>query len=487
MKAFSYLVIIACCLSSCSKWLDVKPQSEVSQDVLFSTEEGYQEALNGIYTRCTLSDSYGLEISCGFLDILAQNYVILGSDQGGFKQTSLYNYKDAAFISRKDGAWKALYNGVANSNLILSHIEGQQKLFTGSKYALIKGEALGLRAYFHFDALRMFAPSFVSDANAKAIPYVTTFSKQVTPLSTVGQVLDSVINDLNSAKELLRRADPIVSAGYIVGYPIKDSSTETSGDLFLQERRHRLNFYAVCGTLARAYLYKGDKVNALSNALEIINANKFPWTRQNDFLNPNDELKDRILYKELIFGWYAPTRKDDLDNRFRNTLLSLTQNTSEGQILYEVGGVGGEDYRYKQWFSERSSSTGTLLQLEKYKRDPDANIHDLMIPAIRLSEMYYIAAECTFDLDPQKAWDYFNTVRFYRGIGDAVTNEPSKDVFLNELVKECRKEFYGEGQIFYMLKRLNRAIAGPSGSTYGPSGSIFVLPLPDDEIQFGNR
>jgi hypothetical protein len=487
MRTLSILLIIACSFTSCSKWLDIKPQSEVSQDVLFSTQEGFQEALNGIYSRCSQSDSYGRDITCGFLDVMAQNYSIDSKDPLNYIQTALFNFKSDSLISRKDHAWKALYNGVANSNIILQHIEGKQKLFAGTKYALIKGEALGLRAYFHLDALRMFAPSFVSNAKAKAIPYVTTFSKSVTPLSTVTEVLDSIIADLNSAKELLRSSDPILSAGYVVGYPVKDSSTETAGELFLQHRRHRMNYYAVCATLARAYLYKGDKANALTNALEIINANKFPWTKQSNFLNPDPELKDRILYKELIFAWYVPNRSDDLKTLFRAGATSLNVKSTEGQLIYEVGGVGGDDFRYKQWLSEQSAAAGTYLQLEKYTRDPDANLHYQMAPAIRLSEIYYIAAECTFDIDPTKAWGYFNTVRLNRGIGTTITNEPSKEIFLNELVKECRKEFYGEGQIFYMYKRLNRGIVGPSGSLIAPSDNVFVLPLPDDEIQFGTR
>lgn len=484
MKSISTLIIIACCFTSCSKWLDVKPQSEVSQDVLFSTQEGFEEALNGIYSRCSLADSYGRDITCGFLDVLAQNYTIPTLDNYKYRQTSLYNYKDNDFIIRKDNAWKALYNGVANSNLILEHIEGKQQLFAGTKFSLIKGEAFALRAYFHFDALRMFAPAYESDANAKAIPYVTTFSKSVIAFSTVSQVLDSVIGDLKRAKELLRVSDPILSPGYVVGYPAKDSSTENTGELFLQHRRHRMNYYAVCGTLARVYLYKGDKANALINAEEVINANKFPWTTQKNFLNPDDEKKDRILYKELIFAFYVPNRKDDLNSLFRAGSQSLNIKTTEGQTIYEVGGVGGDDFRFKQWLSLQTESADTYLQVEKYKRDGDANLHDLMAPAIRLSEMYYIAAECTFDNNPQKAWDYFNTVRLNRGIGVALS-DPLKETFLTELVKECRKEFYGEGQIFYMYKRLNRAIVGPSGATYAPVNSIFVLPLPDDEIQFG--
>lgn len=487
MKKYYLLIIVMAGLVSCKKWLEVTPQSEISQGVLFSSQAGFEEALNGVYSRCAQEDSYGKEITCGFLDVLAQNYVITNLDPQAYKQTSLYNYNEEYFISRRDDAWKALYAAIANSNLILHHIEGKEKLFTGKEYELIKGEALALRAYLHFDLLRLFGPSYVSNPNALAIPYVVEFTKKITPMSTVHGVLDTIIMDLTAAKELLKVSDPILNAGYKVGYPAKDSSTEQTGPLFLQNRRHRMNYYAVCGELARVYLYKGDKVNALANALEVINSTKFPWTRQNDFLNPDDEKKDRILYRELVFGWYIPNTSGALNRLFRDGENALFITTVEGQNLYETGGVGGEDFRYKQWFSEKSGGLGTRLQLEKYYRDGDANIHYQMAPALRLSEMYYIAAECTFDTDPVKAWGYFNTVRFYRGIGTAITNEPSKDVFMTELVKECRKEFYGEGQIFYMYKRLNRPVVGLAGASYPANNAMFVLPLPDDEIQFGNR
>lgn len=486
-KYYILLIIVAAGLVSCKKWLDVTPQSEIAQGVLFSTQAGFEEALNGVYSRCAQQDSYGREITCGFLDVMAQNYVITNLDPQAYRQTSLYNYNDEFFIDRRDGVWKALYAAIANSNLILRHIEGKENLFTGREYELIKGEALALRAYLHFDLLRLFGPSYVNDPGALAIPYVTEFTNKITPMSTVRGVLDTLIMDLTAAKALLKVSDPILDAGYKVGYPLKDSSTEETGALFLQNRRHRMNYYAVCGELARVYLYKGDKVNALANAQEVINSNKFPWTRQNDFLNPNDEKKDRILYRELLFAWYIPNTSGALNTRFRDGESALFITSVEGQNLYETGGVGGEDFRFKQWFSEKSGGLGTRLQLEKYYRDGDANIHYQVAPALRLSEMYYIAAECTFDTDPVKAWGYFNDVRFHRGIGTTITDEPSKDVFLTELLKECRKEFYGEGQIFYMYKRLNRPVVGLSGASYPATNAMFVLPLPDDEIQFGNR
>lgn len=491
MKKYYILIItgVTMGLASCSKWLDLKPQTDISQGVLFSTQAGFEDALNGVYSLC-VKESYGNELTLGFLDVMAQNYTIPVLDVYAYKQTALYNYTDKFFVERRDNAWKNLYAAIANSNLILHHIKGQENLFSNREYELIKGEALALRAYLHFDLLRLFGPSFASNPNANAIPYVTTFSKNITPMSTVSAAADSIINDLTEAKALLSVSDPILGAGYKVGYPLQDSlktNTELNGPVFLQNRRHRMNYYAVCAELARVYLYKGDKENALKNAVEVITSAKFPWTRKNDFLNANDELKDRILYKELVFGWYAPNQTDAIKGRFRNGDNSQSINSTDGQTLYEVGGVGGDDFRYKQWFSQQSGASGIRLQLEKYTRDPDKNLHYQMVPALRLSEMYYIAAECTFDTDPEKAWGYFNEVRFNRGIGTKVTNQPSKEIFLSELVKEARKEFYGEGQIFYMYKRLNRPVIGLGGSIFPATDKMFVLPLPDDEIQFGNR
>ncbi len=482
MRLIITTLILALTFTSCKKWLDIQPESEVSDEVLYSTEEGFQEALIGVYSKCSEEGLYGRELTAGPPEVLAQNYTLTDNDAYYYLKTSKYLYTDPDFISRKDNIWQGLYNAIANCNLLLSNIDSKQKLFTGNNYALIKGEALALRAYLHFDLLRMFAP--VSPA-AKGIPYVTKYSKDITPLSTVGAVLDSVINDLGKAKELLA-IDPIISKAYIVGYPTQTDTTlnteESNPQLFLQNRRHRLNYYAVCGTLARVYLYKNDKANALTNALEVINSKKFPWTNNTDFLAVDDDKKDRILYKELLFGWYIPTLAKSYKNGFFLTGTSgihLSENA--GQSIYETGGAGADDLRYKEWFVSSSGSTSNTLNITKYLHNTDntatdANLHYMMAPAIRLSEMYYIAAECSNNVD------YLNTVRTHRGIGSPVTED-----LVTALLKDCRKEWYAEGQIFYMYKRLNHDIANQNGGNIPASDNIFVLPLPNDEILYGGR
>lgn len=480
---------------SCAKWLDIQPESDVDKNILFSTEDGFKEALIGVYTRAAKSDLYGKELTIGTSEVLVQNYTIPNNDPLRYQQTKNFKYNDANFIARKDNVWKGLYNGIVNANLILGEVDKKQNLFIGNNYALIKGEALALRAFLHFDVLRLFAPAPVSNNKVDAIPYVTTYSNKSTKLSSVSQVLDSVIRDLEQAKDLLK-IDPIRQTSYIVGYPTSTDTLENSElsdrNLFLQNRRHRLNYFAVCGLLARVNLYKGDQIKALAYAKEIIAAKKFPWTNRTDFLAVDADKKDRILYKELLFAWYIPALSNTFNNEwFAEGNSGMYLDQEEAKIIYDVGGAGGSDMRYTQWFGSTSVGSAFISPLLKYRRNTfsenfSANLHYLVAPAIRLSEMYYIAAECTFGNDPAQALAYLDEVRQNRGIGQKL-EMMSQAAFREVLIKEYRKEMYAEGQLFFVYKRLNQPIVGQQGAVIPVNQQVFTWPLPDDEIIYGQR
>ncbi|HEX6431674.1 MAG TPA: RagB/SusD family nutrient uptake outer membrane protein, partial [Niastella sp.] len=480
MKNIIWFTIVVLTLSSCKKWLDVNPVSQVPESDLFNTAEGFEESLNGIYTRCSKKELYGYELTCGFPEVLAQNYSFPEADDHQlYIQTSKYNYKDRDFMVRKDTAWIGLYHAIVNCNLLLKNLETRKEILSPDRWALIKAEALALRGFLHFDVLRLFAPSFKSNPAAKTIPYVADFSNQVTPASTVTEVLTKIAEDLSQAKELIRPVDPILTAAYVPGYPTDTIPVEEQANtLFMQNRRHRMNYYAICAELARVNLYMEKTNEALNNALEVINSNKFPFTDVDDFTDTDAKEKDRILYKELLFGWYIPAMADTLKNRFNVGRRSLFIEQNAGNVMYETTGAGGDDRRFKEWFRPVSGAAPyDWFELQKYLRDNELNRHYLMAPAIRLSEVYYIAAECMYDIDPAKAVTLLKTVRLNRGITrDMVV--ATKEDFMRELIKEARKDFFGEGQILYMYKRLNRAIDVPLRGSIPASDNVFVMPLP---------
>jgi hypothetical protein len=494
MKKYLYIVVISLLVcTSCKKFLDVQPESDVTKEQLFSSEDGFKEALNGVYNYCAGKDLYGGRLTFSNLELMAQNY---DPTNIVYKNIQSFQYANQVVISDNDGIWTNGYKAIGYCNAILDAIDAKKEIFSGKNYDIIKGEALTLRAYLHFDLLRLFAPSFKNNPVAKALPYVTTVSITATPFSTTTEVLDKIVADLTAAK-LLLKSDPILSSAYKVGYPnkrtaenvsIPDNET-SSANIFLQNRRHRMNYYSACGELARVYLYKEDFAKSLENANEVINSKKFPWTEKEDFLRAKIGQRDKIFYPELVSCWYVPESKELLEGYFSNNNAAFSPTIAQKDLIFEGGTTGADDYRWRQWFIDVPATSGASRAfLQKYVVNPDVegNLHPLVAPAIRLSEMYYIAAEASFDTDKSKAIIYFNTVREHRGIGDGLPANIDKPEFFRKLITECRKEFFAESQIFYMYKRLNLDITNTNGLVYPANDRIFVLPLPQDEQAYRN-
>ena len=125
----------------------------------------------------------------------------------------------------------------------------------------------------------------------------------------------------------------------------------------------------------------------------------------------------------------------------------------------------------------------------KYKEidQPDGTagseyFYAVFMSLIRLSEVYYIAAESEPLLADKYGW--LNRVRARRGLPDAPV--VSEDDFMKRLRSEYVREFIGEGQIFFMYKRLyiniNSYENGYDTNTYGAREERYVLPVPSKEI-----
>ncbi|HVW62043.1 MAG TPA: RagB/SusD family nutrient uptake outer membrane protein [Puia sp.] len=241
------LLAVILLVAGCNKWLDVRPKSQVKEEQLLSTGQGFKDALYGGYSLMGRPALYGGEMTMGFAAARSQDYD-LSNTINFYYGDGDYNYTNTLTLARVNNIWDSAYNVLANINNVLDQIDGHKGAFTGDDYALVKGEALGLRAYIHFDLLRLFAPSYLTGSNKAGIPYVTTLTKKVTPSSTVAEVTDLALKDLSDAETLLAQ-DPITEGTNGGAY---------SSDNFLQRRSCHFNLYAAKALKARIYLYKGD-------------------------------------------------------------------------------------------------------------------------------------------------------------------------------------------------------------------------------------
>ena len=470
----SVLMSVVC---SCDAWLDVKPYDKMSQDELLSKEEGYMKLLNGIYIELNRDMLYGGALSVEMIEIMGGAYVV-GTDNsvwGNYADLAVYEYGTDYWRARLNETWNKAYSLILNCNLLLENLETSSVDFSGDNYKILKGEALALRAMLHFDMLRLFGPVYSRNPDKSSIPYYETYSMVPNDILPASEVSSRILDDLHEARILLAN-DPIRTSG------VSASSPSDGSSVFMRYRNLRLNYYAVTALLARSSLYFGDREAAYEYAVEVIRAADsgiFPFVDKSLVSGSPDD-PDRIFSSEVLFALSHSQRntifKDYFDpSRIPNYVFRM-DNDLMNNVVYGGGALTGgnqDDYRYRvNWVA-----TGANRYFYKYSDMMDSgNIRNTMIPMIRLGEMYLIAAESRSD-DIADGVAYINILRAARGVGKLQT-------LTREMLQyEYIRELYGEGQLFFMYKRMFSTIlfSSVSSSNPQPSDAVFVVPLPSSE------
>lgn len=460
---FSFLMTML----SCKKWIEVTPKTQIESSQFFKDRMGYVEALNGVYIKMVSPQLYGREMTFGSVDILGRIYPMATGLVGDVNVNDLYNakYLNPAPYNTITSMWTNSYNAIANLNNLLENIDKSDKsIFQTNEYEKIKGEALGLRAFLHFDMLRLFTRSYRDAAgNSTGIPYVTSYSPTITPKGTVKEVMEKIITDLKAA-EILLKAD------------------EASSDIL--SRQERFNIYAVKATLARVYLWKMDETNALSKADELIaiRASRFPFVTLAS-ASAADGSRNRVYTTEQLFALTSVRLRDNYAGLLDTARNSATWKMT-ASFVNEIYENVNTDYRRQFLIRDLTGDPlipdavegiwyGKLYQPSSSNR----------MPLIKIPEIYYIAAECTATSDPLRATGYLNAVRTARGLS-ALGSGLNTTRILDEIRKEYRKEMPLEGQLFYFYKRLNYTTVPGFAGNYPKEN--YVLPLPQQEIDFGS-
>lgn len=477
-------------VAGCSDWLDVQPTGTAEADVMFRNEEGYMHALTGTYLLLCDKAAYGRELTVGFPEEIMHNW----------QQTSLFykwNYTDVSTRVRLDSTWAKMYQAVANINLILGHLDKSDP--AGFRhYDLIRGEALGLRAYIHLDLLRLYGPVLNGGLKVKSIPYRETFSNELVRRQDADVVLGKIERDLLEAYDLLAD-DPIQVNGR------KNTPNENSPELLdnspeavnlaTDYRAIRMNRYAVCATLARCYMLKGDKANAAKYAGEVIAATDIFGLLVKD-VDISQNTPDLMFSRELVWGLYDRATQNKIGE---SLAYGSIQADEEYKVEVYTGADGygsAEDLRSIYLWERSTLITPSVYIYKRYPRILNTEKRDItkwdpVIPMIRLTEMYYIAAEANLGTDNAETFRLLTQVRASRNLG--ISNVPLPETIKNnteeltrQIIREYHKDFWGEGKLFYAYKHFFRDCK-VRGQTITASRGVYELPIPDAEIEHGGN
>ncbi|MDR0766092.1 MAG: RagB/SusD family nutrient uptake outer membrane protein [Odoribacteraceae bacterium] len=465
MKHTIYIaLLLAFPVVSCTGWLDVEPRSQVKDEELFSTEAGFKEALAGVYALLVTDALYVKELRFGMVGVLAHEWDYQNTS---YEDETTYNYEGTNPTNRIENIWQGLYNAVANANAILEVIDDKKNVFSGANHAIIKGEALALRAFIHLDLLRCFGASPGTGVDRPAIPYVTRYAPLQSPQLTVGEVIDRVLVDLDSATFYLE-ADPLYTGEEI---------TELVDNGYLLNRQLHLNYYAARALQARAYLYKGEYTLAAAHAREVILSGRFPWASRQDLI-------DGVDYTGATEHLWA------IDVNNLQTIAETYFQTTGGSNVFSITRTSllnyhesiTDDYRYLYLYTAGTGANSESRYIAKYNvpSGDDAYYTNKMV-MIKIAEMHFILAEALH----HDGGDYLpslNATREARGVTPLAT----VDDFDATLVAEYRKEFIGEGQLFFLYKRRNMENI-PNTDVNPVEVKGYIFPLPDSEREAADR
>ncbi len=470
MKTKTYILFAFCCMllavtTACNDYLDITPEGQSKRDDQLSTASGIEDAMYGVYSQLKESRLYGRELSYSAVDVMAQYF----QSYGNTKVNALlnYNYEHSTLISLFQGVWTDMYKNISNVNSVLNSplIENA----TEYPYKIYRGEALALRAMMHFDLLRLYTRQITITPDADGIPYATEFSLNTPDFIKASKDYELIMADLKMAESLLA-----------------DEADYAGKTKFMTMRQIHLNIHAVRALIARVCLTVGDYSQAYEYAQKVINESGKVLSQTTAI---NGSMAGILSAKETLFGIYSATDFYDFvyNDLWLTTSFYSLNPRNDYAAIYESNGAS--DYRLGAFFETQITGTVRFIKiLDKYKVDgteskrPSTDVQGINM--IRLPEMYYIVAECAACSGQLSiAESALNAVRTSRGL-TALSGVATAEQFISEINDERYREFIGEGQTFFNLKRQNLPIKALDGSQIPASDKIYVVPIPDIEYEY---
>lgn len=234
LKKYIMVLAGASLLFSCSDFLDVTPQGQLTKEVYFSTEESIEDAVARVYSSINWRF---FRLGTMYFDTheFCSDDVRMNTADANF--LTVYNFTNNADNVYVQRLWERWYGYLNDCNQVLE----LTKDYNGEKSNLYNAQALFFRAYYHFDLLNIFGETVLRD-------HVPSPAEYNIPKSSEEEIYALIIKDLEYAIEHL---------------PTRSEwGTENLG---------RVTKGTAKGLLAKVYLYKMDYENAYKYANEVVN------------------------------------------------------------------------------------------------------------------------------------------------------------------------------------------------------------------------
>lgn len=212
-KQFQFIVVILLSLTtSCKKYLDTVPTDFLVPETYYSNETQITAALMATYSELgnTNESTYSRFLS---LEAPASN------DENFYRTVSTFAsfYNADAGYAKFSSCWATLYSGINRANSLLENVDKANA--TQATRDVIRGEALFLRAYYHFILtaywgdvpLKLASTKSPTDVDIVRTPSADIYKKIIEDMTTAEGLVNTITNIGNPGRISKTAAEGILA------------------------------------------------------------------------------------------------------------------------------------------------------------------------------------------------------------------------------------------------------------------------------------
>jgi starch-binding outer membrane protein, SusD/RagB family len=433
MKKIILYSLLLISFGSCKKFLYQEPYNSISINDIFKDFEGAKTTLVGCYNDIRSTDYYMRTFSI-YPEVTAGN--IKYSRSANLALQNSYNFLNDINENDMANFYKNAYTIIYGVNNIIENVNKATDATTPQKNKLL-ADAYAIRALVHFDLVKVFSQSlaFTADGNH---PAIVTRNFNVSILTPNGT--------RNSCKEVYDRITTDIDSAIFL-YPLS-TQIFTLGDA-----KFYFSLDAAKALKARISLYKSDWNSVITQCTDIINSNRYPLITNANYVN---SWAGQTVSSESIFELGYGNRPGGSLGDYYN--ISTGNNTwqlatsTDLLSMYSTGDIRGQ----ATMFASRTVNGVPFFSTNKYQGISGTTLGN-NIKILRASELFLSRAEAYAETNNlTAALADLNRIRQRANPFAAAFSSSDKQLILEEIFAERRRELCFEGHLFFDISRRKR-------------------------------
>lgn len=443
-------------VSACS--LDIPYENQFSDPDAITTPTAAREFLASAYA-CLPNPEFELSVLAD--DFSTTTWISRDADLN-----NLYKWQTQPLEDLATSLWTDYYAAAALSNAVLERLEGVSVSSEDDKAELrqIECEAKQLIAYSWFNLLRLFATDYADGTEKDGIILKDYFDLGFLSRSSVGDCTEAVRTLLESA---------------LSGVPESSSSS--------------------------VYWFSGESVLYMLSELELY-AHRFDKATEYA-LKLLENIDFDAVFGESVYGslWSNSSCGERIFSLFTNSsyYTSINYDNNKGDYLtvnksladaYTKGDVRLKGTLFTKEMTDDAHGSIVMENcLAKYNKMNWDGTQTQYINKFRLSGAVFVLSEAL--CRDGKIEDALKVLNFYlKARGAEEVSEPlSEEELLSVIMEEKHKEFVGEGERYFDLKRLRKTLGSFSswaeqcGKNISEDDYRWTFPIPKGEYLYNEN